>query len=51
LYHEQRSQLTGGLSIVFSRLTFSGKTPICPHEFAKPEISQSIQGYDSNSLY
>jgi len=50
-YHELQSQLTGGLSIVFSRLAFSGKTPIRPHEFAKSEITQSIQGYDSNSLY
>ena len=31
LYKKMRSQLTGGLSIVFSRMAVAGKTPIRPY--------------------
>ena len=46
-----RSQLTGGLSIVFSRMTVAGETPIRPHQFKKPLIAQRVLGIDVNCLY
>ena len=35
-----RSHLTGGLSIVCSRMAVNGETPIRPHQFKEPLIAQ-----------
>jgi len=45
LYHELRSQLIGGLSIVFTRLALSDKTPYAPTSFPTPR--QSVVQEDS----
>ena len=51
LYKALRAQLTGGLSIVFSRLAIAGKTKIRPHQIKDPETCQKLIGLDSSSLY
>ena len=44
LYHTSRSNITGGLSIVFTRLAIKDETKICPHEIFNPETSSSFGG-------
>ena len=51
LYKALRAQLTGGLSIIFSRVAIAGETKIRPHLIKDPETCQKIIGLDSNSLY
>ena len=51
LYKRMREALTGGLSIVFTRMAVSGVTKIRPHQLENPEICQQILGIDSNFLY
>ena len=51
LYQALRSQLMGGLSIVFSRLAIAGKTKIRPHQIKDPEICRKCLGVDANALY
>ena len=46
-----REALTGGLSIVFTRMAVSGVTKICPHQVENPETCQQILDLDSISLY
>jgi len=48
LYKKLRSQLTGRLSIVFSRLAIAGETPIRPHQIDDPETCQRVIGLDAN---
>ena len=51
LYKTLRSQLTGGLSLIFCRLAISGETKICSHEIDNPETVKKVLGLDANSLY
>ena len=51
LYQRMREALTGGLSIVFTRMAVSGVTKIRPHQVENPETCQQILGVDLNSLY
>ena len=51
LYQALQSQLTGGLSIVFSRLVIAGKTKIRPHQIKDPETCQICLGVNANALY
>ena len=51
LYKKMRSQSTGSLSIVFSKMAVAGETPIHPHQFKEPLITQRVLGIDANSLY
>ena len=46
-----RSQLTGGLSLIFCRLAIWGETKICSHEIENPETVKKVLGLDANSLY
>ena len=45
-----RSQLTGGLSVIFTRLAIAGETKIRPHEIPDFETCQKVLGLDANSL-
>ena len=51
LYKTLRSQLTGGLSLIFCRLAISGETKIRSHEIENPETVQKVLGLDASSLY
>ena len=51
LYHTLRSNITGGLSIVFIRLAIEDETKICPHEIFNPETCKKVIGLDANGLY
>ena len=51
MYKALRSQLTGGLSIVFSRLAIAGETKIRPHQIKDPETCRKCLGVDANALY
>ena len=51
LYKSLRSQLTGGLSLIFCRLAISGETKIRSHEIENPETVKKVIGLDANSLY
>jgi len=51
LYKKLRSQLIGGLSILFSRLAIAGETPIRSHQIDDPQTCQRVIGLDANSLY
>ena len=51
LYQKLRSHLTGGLSMIFSRLAISGETKIRPHQVENPHTCAIVRGYDANSLY
>ena len=51
LYKKMKSQLTSGLSIVFSRMAVAGETPIRPHHLKDPLIAQRVLVNDANSLY
>ena len=51
LYKTFRSQLTGGLSLIFCRLAISGETKIRSHEIDNPETVKKVLGLDANSLY
>ena len=51
LYQALRSQLTGGLSFVFSRLAIVGKTKTRPHQIKDPETCQKCLGVDANAFY
>ena len=51
LYKALRSQLTGGLSIVFCRYAAAGETRIRNHEISNPETTEKILGLDANSFY
>ena len=51
LYKKIRSQLTGGLSIVFSRMAVAGITPIRPQQFKELLIAQRVLGIGANSLF
>ena len=51
LYKTLRSQLTGGLSIVFCRYAAAGETRIRNHKISNPETTKKILGLDANSLY
>ena len=51
LYKTLRSQLTGGLSLIFCRLAISGETKIRSHEINNPETVKKVLGLDANSLY
>ena len=51
LYKTLRSQLTGGLSLIFCRLAISGETKIRSHEIENPETVKKVIGLDANSLY
>ena len=51
LYKKLRSQLTGGLSLIFCRLAISGKTKIRSHEIQNSETVKKVLGLDANSLY
>ena len=46
-----RSQLTGGLSVIFTRLAIAGKTKIRPHEVPDLETCQKVLGLNAKSLY
>ena len=50
MYQALQSQLTGGLSIVFSRLAIAGKTKIRPHQIKDPETCRKCLGVDANTL-
>ena len=50
LYQALRSQLTGGLSIVCSRLAIAGETKIRPHQIKDPETCRKCLGVDANAL-
>ena len=51
LYKTLRSQLTGGLNLIFCRLAISGKTKICSREIENFETVKKVFGLDANSLY
>ena len=51
LYKRMREALTGGLSIVFTRMAVSSVTKIRPHQVENLEVCQQVFGVDSNSLY
>ena len=51
LYRTLRSNITGGLSIVFTRLAIKDETKIRPHEVSNPETCKKVIGLDANSLY
>ena len=51
LYNTMRNQITGGLSIVFTRLAIAGETKIRSHEIDNPETVKQVLGLDANSLY
>ena len=51
LYQKLRSQLTGGLSMVFCRLAIAGQTKIRPHQVENPFTCAIVKGYDCNALY
>ena len=51
LYQKLRSQLTGGLSLIFTRLAVAGETYIKPNRYENPCKVAKIVGYDANSLY
>ena len=51
LYQKLRSQLTGGLSMIFCRLAISSETKIRPHQVENPYTCAIVRGYDANSLY
>ena len=51
MYKTLRSQLTGGLNLIFCRLAISGETKIRSHEIENPEIVKKVLGLDANSLY
>ena len=51
LYQKLRSQLTGGLSLIFTRLAIVGETYIKPNRYENPCKVAKIVGYDANSLY
>ena len=51
LYKTLRSQLTGGLSIVFCQYAAAGETQIRNHEISNPETTEKILGLDANSFY
>ena len=51
LYKTLRSQLTGGLSLIFCRLAISGETKIRSHEIDNPKTVKKVLGLDANSLY
>ena len=46
-----RSQLTGGLSVIFTRLTIAGEAKIRPHEIPDLETCRKVLGLDANFLY
>ena len=51
LYQKLRSQLTDGLSVMFTTLDISGETKIRPHQVEKPFTCTIVKGYDCNALY
>ena len=51
LYNTMSNQITGGLSIVFTRLTIVSETKIRSHEIDDPELVTQVHGLDANSLY
>ena len=51
LYKSMHEVLTGGLSIVFTRMAGSGVAKIRPHQMENPEICKQNLGVDSNSLH
>ena len=51
LYHILRSNITGGLSIVFTRPAIKDESKISPHEIPNPETCKKIIGLDAKSLY
>ena len=51
LYHTLRSNITGGLSIVFTRLAIKYETKTRPHEISNPETCKKVIGLEANSLY
>ena len=51
LYKHMREALTGGLSVVFTRMAVSGVAKSRPHQVENPEICQQIFGVGSSSLY
>ena len=46
-----RLQLTGGLSVIFTRLAIAGETKIRPHEIPDPKTCQKVLELDANSLH
>ena len=51
VYKTLRSQLTGGLSLIFCSLAILRETKICSHEIDNPETVKKVLGLDANSLY
>ena len=51
LYNTMCNQITGGLSIVFTRLAIAGETKIRSHEIDDSEPATQVLGLDANSLY
>ena len=51
LYNTMRNQITGGLSIVFTRLAIADETKISSHEIDNPEPLTQVLGLDASSLY
>ena len=51
LYQNPRSQLTGGLSLFFTRLAIAEETYIKPNRYENLHKVAKIVGYDANSLY
>ena len=51
LYKTMHLQLTGALSVMFTRLVIVGETKMQPHEIPDPEICQKVLGLDANSPY
>ena len=51
LYKTLRSQLTGGLSLIFCCLAISGETKIRSQKIDNPETVKKVLGLNANSLY
>ena len=51
LYPTLRSNITGGLSIAFTRLDIKDETKIRPHKISNPEAYKKVIGLDATSLY
>ena len=51
LYHTLRSNITGRLSIVFTRLAIKDETKIRLHEISNPETCKKVIDLVANSLY
>ena len=51
LYKTMRLQLTGGLSVIFTRLTIAGETKKRPHKIPDSKTCQKVLGLDDKFFY